>query len=127
MQSSPHDLFQVAWISGGCALLGALVGTFVSGFFTLRAKQNEYLNDFFKIVIGKRVEAYENLESLIQSYKSTVVEVDNQPYHRPFSSEGQHMESLLLTRPGKLRQNQLETSAYVVRFVPDWRARLQLM
>lgn len=97
MQSSPHDLFQVAWISGGCALLGALVGTFVSGFFTLRAKQNEYLNDFFKIVIGKRVEAYENLESLIQSYKSTVVEVDNQPYHRPFSSEGQHMESLLLT------------------------------
>ena len=32
-----------------------------------------------------------------------------------------------LTRPGKLRQNQLETSAYVVRLVPVWRARLQLM
>jgi hypothetical protein len=69
----------------------------VSGYFMLRAKRNEYLNDFFKIVINKRVEAYEYLEALIQAYKTAVVDNDNQPYHCPFATEQQHMDSLLLT------------------------------
>ena len=95
MQSSPHDIFQIAWISGGCALFGALVGSLVSGYFTLRAKRTEYLNDFYKIVIAKRVEAYERVEALIQSFKSTVVDEDNLSYHRPFSAEMWHMDSLM--------------------------------
>jgi len=32
-----------------------------------------------------------------------------------------------LTRPGKLSRRRLESSTYVVRLVPVWRARLQLM
>jgi hypothetical protein len=95
MQSDSHYLFQLAWISGGCALLGALAGSMVSGYFTLRAKRSEYLNDFFKIVICKRVEAYEHLEALIQAYKSAVIDTDKQPYHSPFATSNQHMESLL--------------------------------
>ncbi len=97
MQASPHDLFQIAWVSGGCALFGALVGSLVSGYFTLRAKRNEYLNDFYKIVIAKRVNAYERVESLIQSYKSTVVDEHNESYHCPFATERQHMDSLIRT------------------------------
>ena len=49
--------------------------------------------------------------------------VDLPPFSHPFITR----DSVCVTRPGKLSQNQLETSAYVVRFVPVWRARLQLM
>jgi hypothetical protein len=95
MLSSPHDPFLIAWISGASALLGALAGSLLSGYFTLRAKQNEYLNDFYKIVITERVEAYERVEALIQSYKSTVVDELNEPYHCSFAVERQHRDSLI--------------------------------
>ena len=49
--------------------------------------------------------------------------VDLPPFSHPFITR----DSVCVTRPGKLSQNQLETSAYVVRLVPVWRARLQLM
>jgi hypothetical protein len=97
MQTNPLQLVQLAWISGSCALFGVLVGAFISGLFTLRAKRNEYVNDFYKIVIDKRVEAYEHLELLIQSFKTCVVDskVDNLPYHCPFATESQNFEALV--------------------------------
>jgi hypothetical protein len=75
-------------ISAGSALFGAAIGAVVTGFFTLRAKRNEYVHDYFKIVLNKRVEAYEHLEALIQAYKSTFVDVDDKAYHAPFGSKG---------------------------------------
>lgn len=95
MQSVQHGTFLIGWISAGSALFGVLVGSLLSGYFTLRAKRNEYLNDFYKIVISKRVDAYERVEAVIQSYKSTVVDEHNEPYHRPFATEPQHMDSLI--------------------------------
>jgi hypothetical protein len=94
MQSSMHDLSQVALVSGS-ALFGVLVGALVSGYFTLRAKRNEYLNDFYKIVIAKRVDAYERVEARIQMYKCAVVDERSESYHYAFSSEKQHMNSLI--------------------------------
>lgn len=73
-------------ISAGSALIGAVIGALVTGFFTLRAKRVEFVNDYFKIVINKRVEAYEHLEALIQAYKSSFVDFDNSAYHAPFGS-----------------------------------------
>lgn len=87
IQSSPHDMLLIAWITAGCALFGALVGSLLSGYFTLRAKRKEYLNDFYKIVIAKRVDAYERVEELIQSYKTMVVDEHNESYHCPFATE----------------------------------------
>jgi hypothetical protein len=75
------------WMSAASALIGALIGALVAGFFTLRAKRDEYINDYFKIVLNKRVEAYEHLEVLIQAYKTTFVDVDNTAYHAPFASK----------------------------------------
>jgi hypothetical protein len=75
-------------ISAGSALFGVAIGALVTGFFTLRAKRDEYVNDYFKVVLNKRVEAYEHLEALILAYKSAFVDVDNKAYHAPFGSTG---------------------------------------
>ena len=45
----------------------------------------------------------------------------------PFSQPLITGVSRFLTRPGKPSQNELEISACVVRLVPVWRARMQLM
>ena len=78
---------QLALVSGGFALLGALLGTFITGFFSLRAKRNEYVNDYYKKVIDRRMAAYEQLESLIIPLKTAVLGEDNKPYHFLFSQD----------------------------------------
>jgi hypothetical protein len=95
MQSGTQVVSQVAWITGIFALFGALIGSLVSGFFALRSKREEYVHDFFKIVIRKRVEAYEHLESVIQAFKTALVDNDNQPYHQPFDTEKQYIDCVI--------------------------------
>ena len=85
MQGSLSQLVQLALISGGFALCGGLLGAIIVGAYSLRAKRNEYLNDYYKKVIDRRVAAYEQLESLIVSLRTTFLGEDNKPYHFLFS------------------------------------------
>jgi hypothetical protein len=85
MQPSAHQVMLLALIPGGFALLGALLGTLISGVFGLRAKRNEYVNDYYKKVLDRRIAAYEQLESLIVSLRTTCLGEDNKPYHLLFS------------------------------------------
>jgi hypothetical protein len=79
---------QIALISGAFALLGALFGTLLTGVFNLRAKRNEYVNDYYKTVIQRRIAAYEQLESLIIAFKTAVVDqADMKAFHQPFSGD----------------------------------------
>jgi hypothetical protein len=87
MQPSAHQLMLLALVSGGFALLGALLGTVIAGLFSLRAKRNEYVNDYYKKVIDRRIAAYEQLESLIVPLKSTVASEDKRPYHFLFRQD----------------------------------------
>jgi hypothetical protein len=87
MQPSAHQLMLLALVSGGFALLGALVGTLISGFFSLRVKRNEYVNDYYKKVIDRRMAAYEQLESGLSSLRTTFLGADKKPYHLLFSRE----------------------------------------
>jgi len=69
-------------------LTSAVVAAIISGAFGLRAKWNEFENDYYKYVVNRRIEAYEQLEKLILGLKTCVVgENDNRPYHLLFSSE----------------------------------------
>jgi len=81
MQPSAHQLMVLALVSGGFALLGALLGTVITGFFSLRAKRTEYVNDYYKKVIDRRMAAYEELERLIVPLKTAVYGEDKKPYH----------------------------------------------
>lgn len=70
------------------AALSVIVGAAIAGIYNLRAKQNEYVNDYYGTVVARRIAAYEQLESLVLGLKTCVVaEDDNRPYHLLFSSE----------------------------------------
>jgi hypothetical protein len=85
MQPNALQLMQLAIVSGGFALVGALLGAMISGYFNLRAKRNEYINEYYKKVIDRRMAAYERLEDLIISLKTSIVGEDKKPYHLLFS------------------------------------------
>ncbi len=76
-------------IPAASAVFGGLLVAFVTGLFNLRTKRNEFVNDYYREVIRRRVEAYDFLEKLIVSYKSSVMDKDCKPYHTPFATEKQ--------------------------------------
>jgi hypothetical protein len=53
----------------------------------MRAKRNEYVNEYFKTVVQRRLAAYEQLEKFIVSLKTAVIDTDNRPYHFLFSQD----------------------------------------
>lgn len=63
-----------------------IFGGVITGLYNLRLKQNEYVNDYYKTVTNKRLEAYEKLEELIVALKIAVVDEDGRPYHQLFAS-----------------------------------------
>lgn len=79
------DQFWLAILSS--SLLSAIFGALIAGLFSLRGKQNEYVNDYFKTIVVRRLEAYESLEQFINSLKLSVLDDDHQLYHQVFSNE----------------------------------------
>jgi hypothetical protein len=68
--------------------LSAFVSAVIAGLINLRAKRNEYVNDFYKTVIKRRIAAYEQIENLIIWLKLAVCDADGRPYHILFSEDG---------------------------------------
>ena len=62
-------------------VVGVMVGAVVTGIYNLRIRQRDFVNDYYKVVIDKRVVAYEKLSSLIVCLRTCVVDTDNKPYH----------------------------------------------
>jgi hypothetical protein len=87
MQPIAHQVMLLALIPGGFALIGALLGTLITGFFRLRSERNEYVNDYYKKVIDRRIAAYEQLESLIVRLKTVFLGEDKKPYHLLFAQD----------------------------------------
>jgi hypothetical protein len=87
MTQTVEQVIQHPWVTVITSWLGSgLICAVVAGIYNLRAKQKEYVNDYYKEVIKRRIAAYEQLEQLIMWLKSTVVDDDNRPYHVLFSS-----------------------------------------
>jgi hypothetical protein len=61
--------------------LGGVVGAIISGFFLLRSRQNDYRNEYYKLVIQRRLSAYEQVEALISTLKTSVVDREADPAH----------------------------------------------
>ncbi len=72
---------EVTLISSCCTLGGVLV----AGIYSLRVKRNEYVNDYYKKVIDRRMAAYEALESLVINLKIAVLDDDKRPHHFLFA------------------------------------------
>jgi hypothetical protein len=82
-------------VSGGLVAL-------IYGLYLLRSKQNDYRNEFYKLVIQRRLAAYEAVENLISAFKTTVLDTNNdpsRPYHAVFqdcTEEGMANLAMLL-------------------------------
>lgn len=63
------------------------LATAVAGIFNLRTKHNEFVNDYYKLVIHKRVESYEIVESVFRGYETTLLDGDNRPYYIVFDED----------------------------------------
>jgi len=74
------------------SLLSGIVGASIAGWFTLRSKRNEYVNEYYKAVLARRMSAYEEIERLITMLKSAVLDDDQRPYHLLFSKDDDHQE-----------------------------------
>jgi hypothetical protein len=59
----------------------------IGGAFSLRTKRNEFINDYYKSVIQRRLNAYEIVEYLIRGYKTTVYDVNKRPYYIVFDED----------------------------------------
>lgn len=71
-------------------LISGFVSALVSGWFGLRSRQNEYANAYYKLILERRLAAYEEVEQLIASIKVAVVDTDNRPYHQLFCDDNDH-------------------------------------
>ena len=69
------------------SIISGILGALIAGIYTLRGKRNEYINDYYKTVIQRRLAAYEKLECLIAALKTAVLDSDNKPYHFLFSKD----------------------------------------
>jgi hypothetical protein len=63
----------------------AIVSSIISGFYSKHVKQQDYVNEYYKLIIKRRIEAYEQLERLIVSLKMSILSEDKKPYHFLFS------------------------------------------
>ncbi|MFZ1008535.1 MAG: hypothetical protein WAN65_16960 [Candidatus Sulfotelmatobacter sp.] len=77
------------WLAISSGVLGGTLGSIAAGIFALRSKRNEYVNDYYKIIIARRIAVYEKVETLIASLRPEVVAPDDpvRPYHMPFAFE----------------------------------------
>lgn len=74
------------------SLIAGVLGALIGGWFTLRGKKNDYANEYYKLVLARRVQAYEQVERLIIMLKTAVLDGDGQPYHIVFSLEESEKE-----------------------------------
>ncbi len=69
------------------SVVSGIVSALVGGWFNLRTKRNEYANVYYKMVLERRLVAYEEVERLIAAIKIAVVDDDQRPYHLLFSKD----------------------------------------
>ncbi len=69
------------------SVVSAIVSALVGGWFSLRTKQNEYANAYYKMILERRLAAYEEVERLIAAIKVAVIDDDQKPYHLLFSKD----------------------------------------
>lgn len=69
------------------SVIGGAIGAVIAGRFSLSVKDREYENEYYKLVLAKRITAYESINQLVGGLKTAVLDEDSQPYHLLLSHE----------------------------------------
>lgn len=67
------------------SVVATLLSTLLTWFINHRIKKQEFKNEYYKILIKKRVSTYELLEKQISILKFTIMDEDQLSYHDVFS------------------------------------------
>ena len=68
--------------------VAAIVSSFASYLINIFAQKHKYKDDYYKMVVKKRMDAYQYIETQIQVLKLTVVDnIDAKPYFMMFSGD----------------------------------------
>lgn len=79
-----HELWLAVLSS---SVVTGIIGTLIGGWFNLRSRRNDYANTYYKLVLDRRLAAYEEVEQLIVKIKVAVLDKDQRPYHLLFSDD----------------------------------------
>jgi hypothetical protein len=77
------------------SLISGVLGAGIAGLFALRVKRHEYVNEYYRSVLSRRMASYEQVERLITMLKTAVMDKDQRPYHILFTQEEKDVYSLL--------------------------------
>ena len=69
------------------SLISAGISALVAGAFALKGKQREYENAYYKMVLDRRIAAYEEIDRLVTFIKTSVIHEDGRTFHLLFSDE----------------------------------------
>lgn len=69
------------------ALITAIIAALISGYFNIKTKNKEYENSYAKMILEKRLYAYEQINIIINMLKKSTLESDGKAYHLIFSSK----------------------------------------
>jgi hypothetical protein len=72
------------------SLISGVLGALIAGWFSLRVKRTDYANEYYKLILARRISAYEEVERLVTMLKAAVLDEDKRPYHLLFSKEDDH-------------------------------------
>lgn len=67
-------------------LSGAFIGTIITGLFNIYSKHKEYKHSYLKMVLEKRILAYENLNTIISELKISTI-TKSEAYHIIFNNK----------------------------------------
>ena len=70
--------------SAGAAAIVSAIASYIINILT---QKHKYKDDYYKMVINKRMEAYQYIETQIQVMKLTIVDKDPNPYFMMFSGD----------------------------------------
>lgn len=76
------DLLKVILTS---SLVAGIFSAVVSAIVSMKLKNLDYKNEYYKKILEKRLEAYKYIEAQISVLKSSVLDEDGKPYHTIFS------------------------------------------
>ena len=69
------------------SLLSGIVGALIVGYWNMLIKRSEYRHEYYKLILIRRIAAYEQLEELIVWLRVAVADTDQRPYHLLFSRD----------------------------------------
>jgi hypothetical protein len=80
-------------------LTSTVIATFLSSAINAvvghYAKQRDFKNDYYKTIIQRRIQAYEQVEALVVKLKTSILDKDDKLYHFLFSDEEGKLDTYL--------------------------------